>query len=539
MQPHTIISCSLELLMPTLDWIGKKAVLNHHREVPYRLIKCEKGSSVGSPENGNLLLEGDNLVALKALLPFYTGQIKCIYIDPPYNTGNENWTYNDAVNSLEMRSWLGKVVGAEAEDLSRHDKWLCMMYPRLSLLKQFLCEDGAIFVSIDDNEIHNLRLIMDEIFGPRNFIATIVWQNVYTIKNSAKYLSDMHDYIVVYAKRKPLWKRNLRPRDESTDEDYSNPDDDPNGPWISHALQSRNKYSKGIYSITCPGGRIISGPPTGTYWRVAETKFKDLDIQGRVWWGLDNNGIPRIKDYLKNVKEGVVPTTWWTYTYAGTNSNAKVQLRDMIGDSEMFITPKPVDMISRIIELATDKDSLILDSFAGSGTTGHAVLSANKADGGSRQFILIEMEKDICFNVTAKRLKRAILGYERKQKVIEGLGGGFRYCMLSSPLFNEEGVISNEVKFTDLASYVYFTETGQPLIEAESPRSSPLLGVHEGVAIYLLYNGILGDKTIDGGNVLTSSVLISLPPHDGPKTFWVFLASDIDRQVLPGFCCRT
>jgi len=506
--------------MPTLDWIGKKAVLNHHREVPYHLLRCNEALSVGSPDSGNLLMEGDNLVALKALLPYYAGQVKCIYIDPPYNTGNENWVYNDAVNSPEMRNWLGKVVGSEAEDLSRHDKWLCMIYPRLALLKEFLREDGAIFVSIDDNEVHNMRLIMDEIFSPRNFVATIVWQNVYTIKNSAKYLSDMHDYIVVYAQSKAHWKRNLRPRDEGTDEDYSNPDNDPNGPWISHALQSRNKYSKGIYSVTCPRGRVINGPPAGTYWRVAEAKFRSLDEQGRVWWGAERNGIPRIKEYLKDVKNGVVPTTWWTYTYAGTNSNAKVQLRDMIGDSTMFITPKPVELVSRILELATNKDSLILDSFAGSGTTGHAVLAANKADGGNRQFILVEMEQEICRNVTAKRLERVVLGYARGQKTVDGLGGGFRYCTLSSSLFDEEGSISKEVKFADLAAHLYFAETGQPLPDVERAGSSPLLGLHEGVAVYLLFNGILGDKKVNGGNVLTTPVLASLPPHEGPKIIY-------------------
>lgn len=186
--------------MPTLDWIGKKAVLNHHRQVPYRLLHCNGELSVDDPNSGNLLVQGDNLLALKALLPYYAGKVKCIYIDPPYNTGNENWVYNDAVNSTEMRNWLGKVVGAEAEDLSRHDKWLCMMYPRLSLLKSFLSEDGAIFISIDDHELHLLRLLMDEVFGSRNFVAAIIWQKVYSPKNSAKHFSEDHDYIIVYAK---------------------------------------------------------------------------------------------------------------------------------------------------------------------------------------------------------------------------------------------------------------------------------------------------------------------------------------------------
>jgi adenine-specific DNA-methyltransferase len=263
--------------MAELTWIGKKAVEKHHREVPYRLLKCDASLSAGGPEAGNILVEGDNLEALKALLPYYRGQVRCIYIDPPYNTGNEGWAYNDNVNSAEIRGWLGKVVGSEADDLSRHDKWLCMMYPRLALLAEFLSEDGAIFVSIDDNEIRSLRSIMDEIFRSRNFIATIVWQKIYTVKNSAKHLSAMHDYVVAYARDLSRWHRNLRPRTSTTDEDYDNPDDDPNGAWISHALQSRNPYSKGIYAIRCPGGRLIDGPPHGTYWRLSEKNFWRAD----------------------------------------------------------------------------------------------------------------------------------------------------------------------------------------------------------------------------------------------------------------------
>jgi adenine-specific DNA-methyltransferase len=346
--------------MPTLNWIGKEAVVEHHKEIPFHLLRCNPELSVGEAGSGNLLVQGDNLLALKALLPYYKGQVKCIYIDPPYNTGNESWVYNDNVNSPEINEWLGKVVGGEAEDLSRHDKWLCMMYPRLSLLRELLDDTGAIFISIDDNEVARLRYIMDEIFGGQNFVATITWQKIYTVKNSAKYLSEMHDYILIYAKKKDRWQRNLRPRDEDTDEDYSNPDDDPNGPWISHALQSRNFYSKGTYQITCPGGRVIEGPPPGTCWRMSEKNFWKANAKGKVWWGKDGNNSPRIKEHLKDVKQGVVPSTWWPYKYAGTNSGAKVALRKMLGDQQMFVTPKPVELVCRILELASDKDSLDL-----------------------------------------------------------------------------------------------------------------------------------------------------------------------------------
>jgi site-specific DNA-methyltransferase (adenine-specific)/adenine-specific DNA-methyltransferase len=502
--------------MPTLEWIGKKAVVNHHREVPYRLLKCDPNLSVGDPGSGNLLVQGDNLLALKALLPYYAGQVKCIYIDPPYNTGNENWVYNDAVNSPEIRNWLGDTVGGETEDLSRHDKWLCMMYPRLALLREFLGEDGAIFVSIDDNEYSSLRFLMDEIFSAKNFVATIVWQKIYTIKNSAKYLSEMHDYVIVYAKNKGKWNRNLRPRGDDTDEDYTNPDNDPNGSWISHALQSRNFYSKGTYTIKCPGGRVIEGPPPGTYWRMSEDNLWKADKQKKVWWGNDKNNSPRIKEYLIEAKNGVVPSTWWTHQYAGTNSGAKVFLRKIFGDQAMFNTPKPVELIQRILELSSDKDSLILDSFAGSGTTGHAVLAQNKADNGNRRFIMVEMDENIAKNVTSQRIKKAIDGYGDAH----GLGGGFRYCVLSEPVFDEHGQICKEVKFMDLARHVFFTETGEPLPKDVNGKKSPLIGVCKGVAYYLLFNGILGDKRPDGGNVLTNKVLAELPPHDGAKVIF-------------------
>ena len=230
-------------------------------------------------------MQGDNLLALKALLPYYAQQVKLIYIDPPYNTGNEGWVYNDAVNSPEMRDWLGRIVGDEEGDLSRHDKWLTMMYPRLQLLRRFLREDGAIFISIDDKEVHRLRSLMDEVFGPRNFIATIIWQKVYSPKNSARHLSEDNDYIVVYAKDAERWRPNLVSRSEKQDKAYKNPDNDPRGPWKTSDLSARNFYSKGTYSITGPSGRLIEAPPKGSYWRVSKEVFQELDRDGRIWWG--------------------------------------------------------------------------------------------------------------------------------------------------------------------------------------------------------------------------------------------------------------
>ena len=268
--------------MPTLNWIGKEAVEKHHKEVPFRLLEPVEELSCGDTDSGNLIVQGDNLDALKALLPRYAGKVKCIYIDPPYNTGNEGWVYNDNVNSPEIKKWLGEVVGKEGETLDRHDRWLCMMYPRLVLLKQFLKDDGAIFISIDDNEVASLRILMDEIFGSNNFVATIAWQKIYTVKNNARHFSEMHDYVIIYALKKKQWERNLLPRSAETDEDYSNQDNDPRGEWTTNALQSRNYYSKGTYKISCPGGNVISGPPKGTYWRMSETSLWELDDDNRV-----------------------------------------------------------------------------------------------------------------------------------------------------------------------------------------------------------------------------------------------------------------
>jgi len=509
--------------MPTLDWIGKKAVVNHHRQVPYRLLHCDRALSAGDPDSGNLLVQGDNLAALKSLLPYYAGKVKCIYIDPPYNTGNENWVYNDNVNSPEIKRWLGQTVGKEAEDLSRHDKWLCMMYPRLALLREFLSEDGAIFISIDDNEVQDLRGIMDEIFGRQNFIATVIWQKMFSPKNSARHLSESHDYVVVYAHAAATWTPFLIRRAVEQNERYKNPDDDTRGPWTSGDLSARNFYGAGTYPITCPSGRVIAGPPKGMYWRVSEENFKQLDRENRVWWGKGGNNVPRLKRFLTDVRDGVVPQTIWLHTEVGNTQEAKKDLLaavDFVDSESVFITPKPLRLMERIFEIGADSTSLILDSFAGSGTAGHAALQMNKADGGNRRFILVEMDENIAQNVTAQRLKKVVEGYTNaKGETVEGLGGGFRFCRLGRPLFDPFGNVDGEVKFSDLAAHVFFSETGSPVPKRASERS-PLLGVHDGRAVYLLFNGILGDKRPAGGNVLTGKILEALPPHDGPKVIY-------------------
>lgn len=508
--------------MPTLNWIGKDAVVTHHQKVPYRLLEYVPELSCGEAGSGNLIVQGDNLHALKALLPRYAGKVKCIYIDPPYNTGNEGWVYNDNVNSPEIRQWLHETVGKEGEDLSRHDKWLCMMYPRLKLLREFLSTDGVIFVSIDDSESGHLRLLLDEIFGARNFIANIIWEKADSPRNSARFFSTDHDHIFVYSKGED-WVPNRLPRTDEANSIYKNPDNDPKGPWLPGDPYANKPYSKGLYEITGPTGRVFS-PPRGRYWRVSKEKLDSLNSEGRIWWGPNGSARPSIKRYLNEVSD-LVPRTIWTKGEVGSNRTSKNEMRSLFPDDESFDTPKPSALIQRVIQLSTNKDSVVMDSFSGSGTTGHAVLKQNAEDGGSRKFILVEMDKGIAESVTAERVRRVAEGYtDNKGNAVPGLGGGFRFCRLSAePMFDAFGQVRENVTYDQLAEFVWLKETGTgllPLASHEKRFVSPLLGVHEGRAIYLLFNGILGDKSINGGNVLTGPVLERLPGHDGPKIIY-------------------
>ena len=328
--------------MPVLQFKGKSAVENYHHTVPHHILEFDPGRSCldkGEKPgiNGNLIIEGDNLLALKALLPTHAGKVKCIYIDPPYNTGNEGWVYNDNLTQPQFKEWIGQTVGKEGEDATRHDKWCCMMYPRLQLLRELLRDDGAIFISLDDNEIAHLRMMMDEIFGENNFIAAIIWQKMYAPKSSAQFFSENHDYILLYAKEKQEWDRKLLPRTEKQDAAYSNQDNDPRGPWRPNNLAARNYYSKGTYAIKCPGGRVIPGPPPGSYWRVSEEKFWRLNSEGRIWWGANENNVPAPKIYLSEVKKGVVPQTFWPYSDVGHTQEAKKTILEIFNtDKEIF-----------------------------------------------------------------------------------------------------------------------------------------------------------------------------------------------------------
>lgn len=510
--------------MATLNWIGKEAVVNHHRQVPYHLLKADPSLSVGEDgglASGNLLVQGDNLLALKALLPYYGGKVKCIYIDPPYNTGNEGWVYNDNVNSPEMRAWLAKAVGKEGEDLSRHDKWLCMMYPRLALLREYLTEDGLIFVNLDDTEAARARLLMDELFGVRHFLAAISWEKRYTRSNNAKLFYSLKDTILVY-RRSDSVSELVEPRTEKSDSIYKNPDNDKRGAWTTSSYvnpATKAKRPNLVYGIKNPyTGKTVNHPTHA--WKYEPAEHARHVEEKRLWWGKDGKAkFPRLKNYLEeyDADGGLVPVDVWNYEDSGTTDEGGQELKDIFG-SAVFDNPKPTRLIQRILRLAADKNSIIMDSFAGSGTTGHAVLAMNQADGGNRRFICIEMDPTIATTITAQRLQKVVEGYhpgrDKKQERVEGLGGGFRYVTLGPTLFDEYGCFrsgEDKVTFAQLAAHIYFTQTGEPIPKAVNGKRSPLIGTFRGTAYYLLYNGVLGDKSPDGGNVLTREVLGGLP----------------------------
>jgi len=510
--------------MPTLDWIGKKAVEKHHEEVPFHLLKCDNSLSVGDPGSGNLIVQGDNLLALKALLPYYAGKVKCIYIDPPYNTGNENWVYNDNVNSPEIREWLGKVVGSEAEDLSRHDKWLCMMLPRLALLRRFLREDGLIFISLDDNEAVHLKAIMDMdvAFGRRTFVQQIVWKNKYGPGAMTRGFGNIHEYVFCYSKT-PLdsIEASLSGEEEAK---YKLRDDkfDVRGGYITQPLATRSKDDRPnlVYPVRYNGEDIWPDKQ----WIWAKERMEEAVAKNEVVFRKSGGKWSvRFKQYLRDENGQLRMAKPISIMSGPFNQEGTAEIEEIFG-SKVFSNPKPTALVrylaAMIVNGSHEKDYIVMDSFAGSGTTAHAVLQLNKEDGGNRKFILVEMEEKICREITAERVKRVAQGYTNsKGKFVEGLGGGFRYCTLGDTLFDADGQIRKSVSFSDLARHIFLTETGEPLPKQNNGRT-PLLGVVNGTAYYLLYNGILSDKRANGGNVLTRAVLADLPSHDGPRVIF-------------------
>ncbi|MCE9608146.1 MAG: site-specific DNA-methyltransferase [Planctomycetia bacterium] len=373
-----------------------------------------------APAWKNLIIEGDNFDALRYLRMTFAGRVKCIYIDPPYNTGNKDFVYNDHY--------------VDKEDLWRHSKWCEFMFQRLTLAKDLLREDGSIFVSIGDDEVFQLGQLMQRVFGQQNFVANVIWEKAYAPKNTARHFSENHDFILVYARNGATWKPNLVARSEKQDKAYKNPDDDPRGLWRTDGMSARNYYSKGTYQVVCPSGRIVERPPTGRYWIYSEETFKEMDKDGRIWWGKDGNNAPAVKRFLTEVKQGVVPQTIWPYSEVGHTQEAKkeiVQIVDFADSGSVFSTPKPVRLMERVLQLATSDDDLVLDFFAGSGTFAHAVHNLNKNDGGRRRVILVssteatvdEPTKNICRDICARRVRRVVEGYGN----MLGLGGDFAY----------------------------------------------------------------------------------------------------------------
>ncbi|MEZ4601358.1 MAG: site-specific DNA-methyltransferase [Syntrophotaleaceae bacterium] len=541
--------------MPTLEFKGKQFVYSHHLSVPFRELKVVADKSLPGPGqkpslDDNLIIHGDNLEALKALLPTHAGKIDCIFIDPPYNTGNEGWCYNDNVRSPLMKEWLKRSANpVDKEDLERHDKWLCMMWPRLNLLRDLLSDRGAIVITLDDNEIHRMRGFLDEVFGEENFIATCLWQKNYSPKNTAEFFSSDHDYVLIYAKSKNELEIGSLDRTEEQESRYKNPDNDPRGPWKTSDLSARNPYSEGLYPIKCPGGRYIDGPPKGRYWTISEGKFWDLDRDNRIWWGNDKNSIPQLKRFLSEIQEGRVPQTIWFYSDVGHTDQAKKELKQIMSfenTADVFITPKPVKLVERVLQIFSEPDSIILDSFAGSGTTAHAVLAANQKDGGNRRFILVECE-DYADTLTAERVRRVINGYaftgtqreelfsekltwsnfsKQSQKILlqvehvektagaafdkvkkeikdgvltvtgerkieertPGLGGSFTFCTLGEPIEIESLLTGKGLPgFESLARYVFYTATGRSLEKVGKPSADGFIGETDLFRIHLFY----------------------------------------------------
>lgn len=590
--------------MPTLNWIGKDKVVNHHLDVPFYTLEHKYGfrtedeTDTSETHSGNMIIHGDNLVALKALLPEYEGRVNCIYIDPPYNTGEEKWVYNDNVNDPHIKKWLGEVVGKEGEDLSRHDKWLCMMYPRLALLQRLLHSQGAIFISIDDNEYTNLKAICDEIFGKNCFVANISWQRAYSTRNDKDGIPIEAEHLLVYGKE-PKWQPKKLERTEEMNSKYGNPDNDIN------LWRSDNSYATGgadhqgmVYAVQHPFTGELLYPVVNNHWRYGqknmlnimngwcEYELRDLHDEGRraevCGISLENvrkgvlgivlkedletsrnkaqqvyekgpwpkyyftkggyGGIAR-KTYLNQV-EGRLISNLWKQAEVGHTDEAKKELKEIFGGKSPFDTPKPTRLLERILNVATDDDSIILDSFAGSGTTAHAVLLANQKKHSHRKFILVEL-MDYADTTTAYRVKKAITGYKATMKheediynkkltiknltkaetfikeaeaviekeqgnyaeiskpklqdncikviasrvadgFVEGLGGSFDYYELGKPLFKEDNNLNEEVDEENIRHYIYYTETKQPLTRKRE-NNSYLLNTFNGTGYYFYY----------------------------------------------------
>jgi adenine-specific DNA-methyltransferase len=479
--------------MPLLHWLTREEDIHAATHTPYRLLEQVAAHSHGDADTGNMLIHGDNLDALKALLPYYAGKVKCIFIDPPYNTKSAFEHYDD---NLE------------------HTKWLGMMYPRLELLRQLLAEDGSIWVTIDDNEGHYLKVIMDEVFGRKNFVSSFAWQKSFAKKSKAQ-ISGSHDHLLLYAKVKDRWGRNLLNREGKALKAFKNLDGDPRGLWqsVAYSVQSESadKRADYRYRIELPSGRSVL-PPAGRHWNGLPDRTASMRGDGRLWFGKKGDSLPREKVFLSEVQDGIVPDTWWAHDLAGSNQDSKKEMIALFPGKEPFGTPKPELLISRIVTIASNKGDIVLDSFLGSGTT------AAVAHKMGRRYIGIESGEH-AMTYCVPRVQKVIDGEQGGISTVVNWkgGGGFRFYKLGVPVFDENGHVSPGIRFAPLAAHLWFVSTGIPY---KGRATSPFLGEHEGVGLYLLFNGILGDKRLSGGNVLTGRILASLPKHDGAKVIF-------------------
>jgi len=483
--------------MPFLDWVNKNQAQQASREVPYHLLKQE---AVYGDSAENLLIQGDNLLALKALIPFYAGRVKCIFIDPPYNTQSAFAHYDDKLE---------------------HSQWLSMMYPRLVLLRDLLTEDGSIWVTIDDNEAHYLKALMDEVFGRTNFVCNAIWQKKFSPQNDERLITASHDHLLVVAKNRTVCAFNQLSRTAIHDSSFSNPDSDPRGPWSSGDMTSKTKAAGHSYPVITPAG-ITHLPPSGRQWAPSLDTFNRWLSENRIWFGKDQKNKPRVKQFLSEVQGGIVPLSIWQRDEVGDNQDAKREVK-AFNDVDIFDTPKPERLVQRVFHIATNPNDIVLDSFLGSGTT------AAVAHKMGRRYIGIEMG-DHARTHCIPRLQKVIESEQGgiSQAVNWQGGGGFRLCTLGEAAFDEHGRINPAVRFATLAAYVWHFETGipsppTPLPQAGEGSNTPLLGIHNGTAYYLLYNGILGDRRPASGNVLTHVVLQAINgifPHAGHKVIY-------------------
>lgn len=455
-----------------LDWPGKREALVTANKACLKTLRPVRDDSIGFDNADNLLIEGDNLEVLKVLQESFLGRVKLIYIDPPYNTGRD-FIYDDDYSqkageyfdaSGQIDSEGSRLVANTEANGRFHSDWLSMLYPRLRLAKNLLADDGVVFISIDDNEVDNLRKLGNEVFGESNFIATIIWQKVYAPKNSAKWFSEDHDFILVFAKNKESWIPNSLPRTEEMEARYKNPDNDPRGPWKAENMTARNPYDAGIYSIVSPSGRKIEGPPTGTYWRISKDKFSALDADNRIWWGKDGNNSPAVKKFLSEVSSGRTPQTLWFYGDVGHTQDAKKTLLKYVpfeNTENVLNSVKPVALLQRIVQLATkaDEHAIVMDFFSGSAPTAHAVLEQNRIDDGNRRFIGVQIaeplripepEMKTIFDMGRLRLVNVINELQKD----DGNSPGFRVLRLDDSNMKDIYYRPDEISQADLLDAV-------------------------------------------------------------------------------------